>query len=353
MSRTFKKIVAICCVALLTVVSGGFAVADEEGVSTSPSDIVLLPAETVEQAIQKDDQEPEEDHPAAVITLAASLAAAEVAAEEPEDVINIPYSLPVETEGDVTVLEYSEVPVYINGADIGSAMMIDGSTYVPVGQFCEAIGYEMTSSWDQETGTAVFTGEGIVISMCDGGMYITANDRCFHTGEIYNCNGTMIVPIRELAYCFGLDTLWNEEFKAVEIDASAIVPLQPASEVYNEEDLYWLSRVIFAEAGNQPLDGMTGVGSVVLNRVADPTCPDTVYDVIFDNRYGVQFSVTENGSIYLEPTQAAIDAAKMCFEGYNPVGESLFFVNPKIGATSWFRNTRTFVASIGEHDFYA
>jgi len=351
MSRTFKKIVALICVALLTIVSGGFAVADEEGVSTSPSDIVLMPAQTEEQAVQEAD----EDNTAAVITLAASLAAAEAAAEEPvvTEVINIPYSMPLETEGEMTVLTYTEVPVFVNGVDAGSAMKIGDSTYVPVGDFCRAIGYEMASSWDQESGTAVFSGEGIVISMTDGGMYITANDRCLHTGEIYNCNGTMIVPIRELAFCFGLETVWNEALKAVEIDASVIVPLQHADEYYNEEDLYWLSHVIFAESGNQPLDGMAGVGNVVLNRVADPTCPDTVYDVIFDNRYGVQFSVTENGSIYLDPTQEAIDAAKMCYEGYNPVGDSLFFVNPKIGATSWFRNSRTYVASIGEHDFYA
>ena len=98
---------------------------------------------------------------------------------------------------------------------------------------------------------------------------------------------------------------------------------------------------------------MTGVGNVVLNRVANPTCPDTVYDVIFDDRYGVQFSVTETGAIFMEPTEEAVLAAKMCLEGYNPVGDSLFFVNPVIGASSWFSSTRTYVASIGEHDFYA
>ena len=348
MSNSFKRIVALICVALVTVVAGGGAWA-EEGVSTSPSDIVLMPAETVQLAIA----EPEWDHPAAVVTLAASLAAVELAAEENADIISIPDTLPEDLAEDVTVLEYTEVPVYVNGEDMGNAMKINDTTYVPVGQFCQAIGYQVEASWDQESGKAVFTGEGMELSMVDGEVYITANGRCFHTGEIYNCGGAMIVPIRELAVCFGLEALWNQEEQAVAIDASNVQPIVHGDEHYVEEDLYWLSRIIFAEAGNQPLDGMAGVGNVVLNRVADPTCPDTVYEVIFDNRYGVQFSVTENGTIYLEPTQEAVDVAKMCLEGYNPVGDSLFFVNPVIGSSSWFNNTRTYVATIGEHVFYA
>ena len=339
MSKKFKRIIALICVALLTVVNGGSAWA-EEGVSTSPSDIVLVPAQPVRQPAAEPEAEPENDHPAAVVTLAASLAAAQLAAEEAEPVIAIPYSLPAETEGEVTVLEYTEIPIYVNGEYAGSGMKIGDTTYVPVGDFCEAIGFAYTASWDQETGLAVFSGDGLEISMADGGVYITANGRCLYTGEIYNCNGTMIVPIRELAFCFGLVPRWNAEEQAVEIDAAYIEPLMHADEYYVQDDLYWLSRIIYSESGNQPLDGMAGVGAVVLNRVADPTCPDTIYDVIFDRRYGVQFSVTENGTIYLEPTQMAVDVAKLCLEGYNPVGESLFFVNPKIGATSWFRNNR-------------
>lgn len=45
--------------------------------------------------------------------------------------------------------------------------------------------------------------------------------------------------------------------------------------------------------------------------------------------------------------------AKLCLEGYDIVGGSLYFVNPDIGVSSWFRQTRTYVTSIGDHDFYA
>jgi hypothetical protein len=31
----------------------------------------------------------------------------------------------------------------------------------------------------------------------------------------------------------------------------------------------------------------------------------------------------------------------------------LFFVNPQIGVSGWFASTRTYVATIGDHAFYA
>lgn len=55
---------------------------------------------------------------------------------------------------------------------------------------------------------------------------------------------------------------------------------------------------------------MLGVGDVVMNRVASGAFPGTVYEVIFDRRYGVQFSPVETGSIYLEPTEECVVAGK-------------------------------------------
>jgi hypothetical protein len=40
-------------------------------------------------------------------------------------------------------------------------------------------------------------------------------------------------------------------------------------------------------------------------------------------------------------------------EGYNTVGDCKRFLNPQIGYSSWFRTYKTFVTSIGDHDFYA
>ena len=45
-------------------------------------------------------------------------------------------------------------------------------------------------------------------------------------------------------------------------------------------------------------------------------------------------------------------AACLCLEGYNTVGESLYFVNPDRGDGSWFEASLRLVISIGDHDFY-
>lgn len=49
---------------------------------------------------------------------------------------------------------------------------------------------------------------------------------------------------------------------------------------YSEDDVWYLSRVIQAEAGYCQKEMMEGVGSVVLNRRDDERFPDTIREVI-------------------------------------------------------------------------
>lgn len=49
---------------------------------------------------------------------------------------------------------------------------------------------------------------------------------------------------------------------------------------YTDDDLWYLSRVIQAESGYCSKEMMEGVGSVVLNRVADERFPDSIREVI-------------------------------------------------------------------------
>ena len=92
----------------------------------------------------------------------------------------------------------------------------------------------------------------------------------------------------------------------------------------------------------------------VLNRVADERFPNSVKEVVFDRRGGVaQFSPTADGRISLTPDEDAELAAKLAFEGYDPVGESLYFINPSACNASWFNSRLTYTATIGDHVFYA
>lgn len=52
------------------------------------------------------------------------------------------------------------------------------------------------------------------------------------------------------------------------------------------EETWWgelelLAIIVYAEAGNQDLEGKELVADVVLNRLDNPNYPDTIYDVIF------------------------------------------------------------------------
>ena len=88
------------------------------------------------------------------------------------------------------------------------------------------------------------------------------------------------------------------------------VPVQ-AEATYTEDDLYVLSHIISAEAGNCSEDMMLSVGSVVLNRVADDRFPDTISEVVFQEG---QYAPTWDGAYYNEPTEAAKKVAKRLLE---------------------------------------
>jgi len=78
------------------------------------------------------------------------------------------------------------------------------------------------------------------------------------------------------------------------------------SAAYNSDDLYWLSRLIYAESGSNSDELQMAIGSVVLNRVKSNLYPNTIREVIFDTNWGVQYGCTTNGMIYLEPDERAI-----------------------------------------------
>ena len=94
------------------------------------------------------------------------------------------------------------------------------------------------------------------------------------------------------------------------------------------------------------------MGNVVLNRVNSGQFPNTVKEVVFDRKYGVQFEPVSNGTIYDRPTDSAVLAAKLCLEGAAPVGDSLYFYAPALSAGTWISTSRAYYGTIGCHKFY-
>ena len=158
-----------------------------------------------------------------------------------------------------------------------------------------------------------------------------------------------MVPIRTLARALGASVTWEKASGSVAIQSGS-GPIQSGDQYYNADSLYWLSHIIHAESGNQPLAGKIAVGNVVLNRVNSPLFPDTVYEVVFQRN---QFTPVSNGSIYLEPSAESVIAAKLCLDGANTAGASLYFVNPYTAPNSWASRNRPYVATLGAHAFFA
>jgi hypothetical protein len=85
---------------------------------------------------------------------------------------------------------------------------------------------------------------------------------------------------------------------------------------YSDEDLYWLSRVIDAEASDCCTDEhKLWVGTVVMNRVDSSQFPNTVKGVITQTG---QYETYINGTIYNYPSRRSIDAAIKLLNGYRP-----------------------------------
>ena len=255
---------------------------------------------------------------------------------------------------------YETVPVYLNGEEIvsGKAKLINGVTYVPLRAFCdEGAPYTYSGSfkiyWDGSTGSAVVEGNGLYLIATQGKCYITANGRAFYTvGDIVNLDGSIYVPIRPMAKALGFELYWDASLRAVAMTSTG-ERLKNADEVYNADDLYWLSRIISAESGGEPFRGKITVGNVVLNRKASPSYPNSIWGVIFDRKHGTQFTPAATGTIYRAPTAESILAAKVCLEGYSISDTALFFLNPRIATNFWIVNNRPFEFSIGNHDFYS
>ena len=250
------------------------------------------------------------------------------------------------TEETFTVtLDGEEMLLEVQPARIDSS--IESDIYVPMLSFCEGMGAKVVK-WDEESRSALAVFREFAIDATEDDLYITANGRCLYAE--YGCkiiDGVFMVQLSTL--CKALDAVYELDFENYTISIiSGEGIITSGDEFYNEEDLFWLARIIWAEAGNQSFDGQIAVGNVVLNRVNFPgnRFPDTIYGVIFQKN---QFQPTDNGTIYNNPTPECWAAAKLALEGAKPVGDCLYFAALK---ECWAGYNRTFYCKIGGHYFW-
>ena len=217
------------------------------------------------------------------------------------------------------------VDVDIQGMD---QQLVNGHTYVSLAAFAQAA----------DPG-AMVSGDGWSVSINAGGITVTAV-----SGQLYlEANG------RYLYIPEGVQSVGGQNYVPSTVAAKAFSGLQPGSSFYNQEDLFWLSRVIYRESGNQDLEGQMAVGNVILNRVASPEFPNTVEGVLAQKN---QFSTYKSGALReTNPSESSVIAAKLVLDGgvvEETRGATFFDSN----ANSWAAKNKQFIATFGSHNFY-
>lgn len=252
---------------------------------------------------------------------------------------------------DKNINSHKKISLSHNGKNLTSDVrLLNGEPFVAVENFVKEIG-TFSATYDSTGKILRVRGTGFDIEVIDGGNVIYANGRTFFamTPSTKMSNGKMYASLDLMTKIFGFRSTNNG---GIELSGS-IKRLEHGSTYYREDAVYWLSRIISAESRGESLVGQLAVGTVVLNRVASPLYPNTIWGVIFDKKYGVQFSPVLDGTIYQTPNAVSVTAAKICLEGYNVNDSALFFLFPKNSTSSWIPNNRQYLFSIGKHDFYA
>lgn len=262
----------------------------------------------------------------------------------------IEYTLPGITSRHLWQL--SKKSVIVNGRTLSEpAVVMNGVTYLPLRAFANSLG-QAKVSYNKSTRTATLEMNGLYLTSTDGGFVTYANDRPLFSfsPNVLMSNGRMYVPASALTKALGVVITSNTNNTLTV--AGSYSPLTHASKFYREDEVFWLSRIITAESSGESLLGQIAVGDVILNRVKSSQYPNTIWGVIFDKKYGVQFSPVLDGRIYNTPTYTSTLAAKICLEGTSLSDDAIFFLNPRTAQSSWIIKSREYAYTIGGHDFY-
>lgn len=246
------------------------------------------------------------------------------------------------------------VGVYVDGHrtdKLRLSYITDGTTYVPLEEVAEALGATAVV-FDPNDSSMRVDAVDLTITARVGDRYIVANGRyIFVPDGVALYMDRVMIPARALGRAFGAEVLWLPVSRAVYFRTGG-EPIESGSAYYGDDDVYWLSRLIYAEAGGESLDGKIAVGNVVLNRVADAAFPDTVKGVIFDTAGGVQFTPVASGAIYNDPPEECVIAAKLALDGANTAGASLYFTAADVAESCWAARHREVYIRIDNQVFF-
>lgn len=127
-------------------------------------------------------------------------------------------------------------------------------------------------------------------------------------------------------------------------------PIEPMYETrdFTYDEAQMLMRIAQAEAGNQGIEGMMLVMTVVLNRVQDEAFPNSIEGVIFQKH---QFQPVDDGRYYSVEISTDAHRALANIEKGIPLDETIVAFEITANNKSLERYF-TFAYTKGQHDFY-
>ena len=219
-------------------------------------------------------------------------------------------------------------------ADTGKTVE-QGTTYVALAAMAQTLDPSVTITWDGGSSTAAVQSAVLDLTAKVGQQYLVANGRYLYVPEGVRMEaGRVVVPLKELVKAFDAKLSWDPADGTTSITTGS-GGIASGDSFYNQDDLFWLSRVVYAESGNQSLDGKIAVANVVLNRVQMN-----------------QFPTYGSGSLAKRtPNEGSIIAAKLAMDGavVEEAAGALYFDS---ASNSWASRNKTHITTIGGHKFY-
>lgn len=245
-----------------------------------------------------------------------------------------------------------DVDVNGNYLDDGGKGFLDsnGITYIPVRFASNALGATVT--WDQ------ISCQAIVNKGSNTLVFIPETNSCYinniwNHAEQKHIDGVLYVNANFLFPALGADVGWDSYRYEVKVTLPGYtVPSQYIETYYTPEDVYWLSKITTCEAGSGSFEGKVMVANVVLHRRASSSFPNTVKEVIYDKKYGVQFPPAHKSTMdRANPTTHTILACKAALNGLDLAPNCLYFNHESV-KSGWVVRTRKFYKQVDDNKFY-
>lgn len=225
------------------------------------------------------------------------------------------------------------VKVTVNGEELAmttAPIIVEQRTLVPLRIIAEVFGGVVSWVPEGQYIVIVFGEDRLEMMIGAAGYAFNSFPYLMDAAPILHEDRTM-VPLRAIAEILGCQVSWDGTTRTVDLIKEGInVPEnhRAPEKIYTDEDVLWLARIVNVEGLDIGYEAKLAIANVVLNRVKGDEYPDTVYDVIKDTDYAVQFPPAHRSSFdTLTPDVQSYQAARDALDGINNAGDCLYFNN--------------------------